>query len=256
MMFGVVSSNYGHWVLEYLPRMLAFNRAGVDADVPLFVNEGMPPSHLESLQLLNAGKHRVVAVPKGKTLKFARLGVAPVPAYFPLDTKRGAYDTVWPTDIFSALKDAIEQAVGVDGRSREARLFISRKSFAQRRMLNEDAIERHLVRLGFEVIYPELLSFSEQVRKFSSARIVVGSCSSALTNCIFCPKGTVVLGLIHDYASFNYHGYASFLMAGGVQIRFVRGKSQRLKTAQHPFQADYVIDMEHLGGALLEAGIA
>lgn len=255
MMFGVASSNYGHWFLEYLPRMLAFERAGIDADVPLFVNEGMPASHLESMQLLNAGKRRVMFVPKGATLRFARLGVAPVPAYFPLDTEGGTYDTVWPADIFGALKEAIEQSVGVDRHPVGARLFISRKSFAQRKLLNEEAIEQQLVRLGFEVIYPELLSFTEQVRKFSSARIVVGSCSSALTNCIFCPAGTVVLGLIHDYAAFNFHGYASFLMAGGVQIRFVRGKSLPLKAMEHPFHANYVIDMEHLHSALHEAGV-
>ncbi|TPG24544.1 glycosyltransferase family 61 protein [Variovorax guangxiensis] len=257
MMFGVVSSNYGHWFLEYLPRMLAFNRANIEVDVPLFVNHGMPASHLESLELLNVHKRRIVTIGKGETLKFARLGVAPIPAYFPLDTHGGTYDTVWPADIFGELRDVFKRSIGIESRPGAACLFISRRSFTQRRLLNEEVIERHLVRLGFEVIYPEQLSFADQVRKFSSARIVVGSCSSALTNCIFCPKGAVVLGLIHDNASFNFYGYASFLMAGGVEIRFIRGKrSGSSQTTEHPLHANYEINMEHLCSALLEAGIA
>jgi capsular polysaccharide biosynthesis protein len=55
----------------------------------------------------------------------------------------------------------------------------------QRAIINEPFFERILNRMGFQTIYPELLSLSEQVSLFSKADIICGLSGSALHNCVF-----------------------------------------------------------------------
>jgi capsular polysaccharide biosynthesis protein len=255
-MFGVQSGNYGHWFVEFLPKMLVLDR-DEPADVPIYIDRGMPPTHLESLQILNSSNRPIRYMPEDSIVHFGQLGVAPVPAYFPLDLKRNAsYDTVWPADVFSDLRSVlmrrVEQSEEVSLRSKRP-LFISRKGFASRQLLNEAEISDFLASFGFETIYPEQLTFAEQVNVFRSASIVVGSCSSALTNCLFCDPDCPVIGLIHDEPSFNFNGYSSFLLSGGVRIIFVRGKSLK-EVGTHPLHSRYIVAPDRVLEAMRMSG--
>ena len=193
-------------------------------------------------------------MPVNTIVEFSRLAVAPVPAFFPLDVEEGvAYDTVWPSDIFSQLKAKI-----IEGLEREnfvfseksTRLFLSRRGFSSRQLVNEVELEKILHDLGFTTIYPETMSFSEQVDAFQSATIVVGSCSSALTNAIFCNAGARIVALINDCPDFNFRGYASFIEAGGAQILFVRGVSCPDQASVHRYHRSYVISTEAFSKAI------
>jgi capsular polysaccharide biosynthesis protein len=245
MMFGCQTRNYGHWFVEFLPRMLVFDSRDCDLDAPILVDRGMPATHLEALDLLNTARRTVVEMPEDRVVRIGRLGMSPVPAFFPCDTVDGAtYDTIWPHDVFAAVRLRILEALSLpsghtSGRGGR-RLFISRGGFDQRQLVNEAEVAEVLAHHGFESVLPHRLSFAEQVRTFNGADVIVGSCSSALTNALFCQPGCRVLGLIHDEPSFNFRGYASFLRAGGVSIRFLQGRSLR-DPLVHPLHAAYSI---------------
>lgn len=255
MMFGVHSQNYGHWLLEFLPRMLVFDTDLCPETIPIYVDEGMPDTHIEALELLNSLNRDILRIPSGKPIRFGELGIVPVPAFFPFDIISGknAYDTIWPSDIFSELKSKIISAVDMRrpvSDRRRRRLFISRKSFSSRQLLNENEISAYLETIGFETIYPEQMTFVEQVLTFRDAEIVVGSCNSALSNCLFCDSDCLVIGLIHGLQTFNFGGYSSFLKAGGVDILFVQGRGN-FNDDIHPFHASYSVDIHQIQLALL-----
>lgn len=254
MMFGVQTQNYGHWFLEFLPRMLAFDRDEFDDKFSIVVDATMPQSHLESLELLNSKKRRIITLPPNEKVYFSALGVAPVPAFFPLDVVGLAYDTIWPGDIFSQLKKKILIGLENSGFSLSKsprKLFLSRKNYGgSRQLVNEAELEESLFSLGFTTIYPEAMTFSEQVDAFQSASVVVGSCSSALTNAIFCKPGARVVALIHDCLDFNFRGYSSFIEAGGAEIMFVRGVSCPGQSAVHRFHRSYTISTDAFSKAI------
>ncbi|WP_263217556.1 glycosyltransferase 61 family protein [Pseudomonas atacamensis] len=253
-MFGVQSGNYGHWFLEFLPRMLAFDSDFCDESFTIVVDANMPQSHLDSLSLLNSKKRPVVVLPANTTVDFSKLAMTPVPAFFPLDVEEGvAYDTVWPCDIFSQLKTKIVEGLHREGfvfSEKPTRLFLSRRGFSSRQLLNEIELEKMLHDFGFTTIYPETMSFSEQVDAFQSATIVVGSCSSALTNAIFCNAGARIVALINDCQDFNFRGYASFIEAGGAHIMFVRGVSCPDQDSVHRYHRSYVVSSEAFSSAI------
>jgi hypothetical protein len=251
-MFGLQSRNYGHWFCEFVPRMLAYNDPRCPDDIPLCIDDHMPATHEEVVRLLDTRDRPIIKLPP-RPVAFGRLGLAPVPAFFPFEMRPGqrVYDTIWPADILVELRtrilDSARNRGALSGRTGR-RLFISRKAFAQRQLVNEVEIAEVLRPHGFEVITPETMTFLEQVDAFHAADIIVGSSSSALTNGLFCRPDCQILGLIHANLSFNFRGYTSFIEAGGAQITFLRGRT--VCEEGHAFHAAYSVPPADIVAAL------
>jgi capsular polysaccharide biosynthesis protein len=142
-------------------------------------------------------------------------------------------------------------ARGVDLRPTGRRIILSRRGFVQRQLLNEAEIIGTLTPQGFEVVYPEKLSFAEQVALYHTADTIIGSASSALTNCIFCNPTARVIALIHDNRAFNFRGYTSMIKSSGAKLLFIRGTTVKDDNI-HPFHANYrVIPAKVLTGLTL-----
>lgn len=76
---------------------------------------------------------------------------------------------------------------------RARRLFVSRAKSPSRRIVNEQEIVGIAQRYGFELIFPETLSFGEQVSAFAEAEIVAGALGAGLTNAAFMEPGARLL---------------------------------------------------------------
>lgn len=83
----------------------------------------------------------------------------------------------------------------VDAVARPVYLSKSRLAAGISRIANEEAIVAELDRLGVEIVFPETLPFSEQVRLFSTRRVVMGSTGSAFHTAAFAAPGRRILGL-------------------------------------------------------------
>jgi len=242
MLFGFQSRQYGHWLLEFVPRMLCFNDPACPSGLPLCVDDGMPETHRQIVALMDTRDRPIVTLPPVAT-RFRDLGLAPVPAFFPFDTRPGLpiYDAIWPRDILAAVRDRILQrlaADGVDLRRTGRRIILSRRGFTQRQLVNEAEIVETLQPHGFEVVQPEQLTFAEQVQMYHAADIIVGSASSALINCIFCRPGARVVALAHESPEFYFRGFTSFVESSGARLLFVRGTTLQAEGV-HPMHANY-----------------
>jgi capsular polysaccharide biosynthesis protein len=253
MLFGFQSRQYGHWLLEFVPRMLCFNDPACPSGLPICVDAEMPETHRQIIALMDERDRPIVTLPPVAT-RFRELGVAPVPAFFPFDTRPEfpIYDAIWPQDILAAVRRRILKrlaAEGLDLRRAGRRIILSRRGFAQRRLVNEADIIESLQPHGFEVVHPEQLTFAEQVEIYHSADIIVGSASSALINCIFCRPGARVVALTHESSAFYFRGFTSFVESSGARLLFVRGTTERAEGI-HPMHADYSVSLEQVARAL------
>ncbi|MCJ2126385.1 glycosyltransferase family 61 protein [Methylobacterium sp. J-077] len=258
MMFGLQSKNYGHWLLEFVPRMLCFNDPACPAGFPICIDDHMPETHRQIVELLDARNRPILPLP-AQAVRFKELGVAPVPTFFPFDARPGlpVYDAVWPKDVLGGMRRAVLDklaARGVDLRSTGRRIFLSRKGFTQRQLVNETEIATVLARHGFEVVYPEKLSFIEQIALYHSADVIVGSASSAMTNTIFCNDKARVVALIHENRSFNFRGYTSMIESSGAKVLFIRGSTVPGEKT-HPFHANYTVTPRQVLRGLERVGV-
>ena len=179
------SHNYGHWLVDDLPRTRAIQALRTEANgrpIRIWINAigpAMDQVRSDSLTQLPPAMDGVevrLLVP-GRFYAFEGLYYATPVTYHPAlkspDAMRFVATTFRPPDAVA-----------------RRRLFVTRREHAQRSLLNAPAIEALLSARGFETVDVEAMSFAEQVRTFSEAALVVGCMGAAMTNCVFAPEGT------------------------------------------------------------------
>lgn len=76
------------------------------------------------------------------------------------------------------------------------RLYVSRKENEKRHVVNECSVFNYLEQFGFERVYTSDFTYEEQVWIFSQAEIIVGVGGAALTNIIYSPPTAKVICLL------------------------------------------------------------
>ena len=176
--------NYGHFVLDALPSLLALEEAGLTADLPPIAPPLKPwQRELVALLLGRKGGVREIAAPA------VRL-------------EQAAYAT--SMDHFLHAPNALltrvrERLVARAGPSplRAERVYLSRRSHAHpmRILLNELELERALAARGFAIVRAERLRPAEQVALTRQARVVVGATGAGMANALFAEPGALVVDI-------------------------------------------------------------
>jgi len=88
--------------------------------------------------------------------------------------------------------------------ARSRKLFIARADNHARPVTNQDEALALVARYGFETVYMEGLSLTEQAALFNSASVIVGTHGAGLTNLVYCEPGTTVIEIYgaHVYSFF------------------------------------------------------
>jgi capsular polysaccharide biosynthesis protein len=77
------------------------------------------------------------------------------------------------------------------------KIYVSRRKWQkQRRLVNEEEVEKIFSDRGFCIIYPEEMSVPEQISFFRGAKFIAGPSGSGMYNTIYCTPGTKILILI------------------------------------------------------------
>jgi hypothetical protein len=217
---------YWHWLFEGLAHVVRLDDLGLLAPLDRLVIcvDQTPPPHAvhESLESAGIPSSRVNVTSTPFDLVADEL-VVPMRA-------PGSGGLIDETDIRPTLREAklrnarygngpdiraVRRRLGLVGSPRARgtrRLFVSRRDAAKRRVVDEDALVAALSGLGFEVVVPGALSFSEQVAVFSEAEIVVGPHGAGLANALFMPEGSALLELHHpDFGKPYYQRLAAAL---------------------------------------------
>ena len=179
--------NYGHWLVDLMPIIPLVARHGLEVDTILFgvmpdgpVRESMAAmaaAFLPNSQIAFVDDERQV---RCETLLYVTPPHIPPGFKHPLAMQLAA----------DAARAVLPEQPAETPRSK---LYVSRQRAGLRRIANADAIEAALLRAGFETVYPEDLSFADQVALFSRATAVVGVKGAGLANITFCRPGTEVL---------------------------------------------------------------
>lgn len=239
---GMSSHHYGHWFAEYLPRLRHFMRHPRFAEVPIIVDEGMPPSHYEFLRSLVA--NRLHILPRGSALLVDCLWVAPTINFFPPALHAGHVvpperQAAWSVGALQFFVERLRPDLKGPG---SRRIFLSRRNSSWRRLDNEAELIAALIPLGFEVIYLEEMRFADQLSTFASAGFIVAPNGSALNNLVFTsPRTKVVVFGQHNFH--NWGGWLGPYQDLGYAPIFITGTPLQSAGEKH---ADYVISVEEV----------
>lgn len=246
---GVSASVYGHWIFEHLPKIQFFNAVSQYDDYPIYVDAAMPPSHYQALELLTQGSREVIVMNPDEAVEFEKLVVAPTPTFFPFSFKPGTpvsvYGGLVSLDASVYLRENILSALGlsvapVPKERKGRRIFIGRKHQG-RALINQVEIQEYLSAYNFEVIYPEELTFAQQVAIFNESEYVFGPNGSAFSNVIFCKEGAKIVSFVHSYRV-NFSSWQEVLRRLGCNHLYVVGHTVPTKV-WHEHHSDYVIPL-------------
>lgn len=214
---------------EFLSRLPCLEQHPAFRELPLIVDAGMPPSHIEYLQLVS--DRPLLRLPANTAFRCRRLLYAPPPTFFPVElvvehTAPLERVSALPVSALRILRERVlshGQLRNVDpisGKAGGGRWFLGRRNLRWRQLLNEAEIATSLESLGFRTVYPEDLTLTQQIALFRDAEAIVAPNGSALLNLIFAAPElpTVILS---QGGTFNWGGFQGPMEALGYRPLWV-----------------------------------
>jgi Flp pilus assembly protein TadD/capsular polysaccharide biosynthesis protein len=168
--------NYSHWIARNLMKLSIIEHDTDLRSLPMLLNADLAPWQSETLQLLGIPRNRRILVNRNSIVKCNDIYVPTMLRNHPrmkmgLDWLRHKFLTGRETPSWE---------------SRD-RIFVSRRDADKRHIVNEEDLVDRLAEFGFRVVVPGQMPFSEQVKTFSNAGIVVGAHGAGLQNVVFAP---------------------------------------------------------------------
>ena len=199
--------NYGHWLVDDLPRVLAADALRGGRPVRLWLDRGSPAIdqvRVQSVVALLGHGIEIRFLEPTHVYDFVRLNYVTPVSYHP---------TLKNPAAIQAVRSRMPGPAGTGPR----RLFVLRSPGA-RALLNETVIGSLLASHGFTAVDPAKLPFAKQAGLFADAELIVGCMGAAMTNTLFAPPGCRILHLAPegwlepfywDLAAVCGHGYGT-----------------------------------------------
>jgi len=180
------AETYFHWMTDTLPMLLwEKERAGrVACYDHVFLHPRIKRFHLVSLQALGLDPKKVQLLEKRRGYQCEKI-------IFHTPHHVSGRPSLPVLNKVAGLFFHPKSRPGNSSRQ----LAILRKGVQSRSFLHPEELEEVLSKRGFTFYDPEQHSIQEQARMFHGARVVLAAHGSALTNLIFCRRGTRVIEL-------------------------------------------------------------
>lgn len=253
-LFGAGVTNWYHWLIEILPAaFLAESLPAEFGDFPLLVPAACQQyeTFRASLALFTQGRPVTTLAP-AVPAKVGRLVHIDSPVSGPMNLIAGR----WPApsdysqngEVLARFRAAILDRLSIDEAPPTRRIFLARGN--DRRNYNQAELLEIAAGHGFEPVYPEKLSFREQVATFAGAEIVAGPSGAAFANMLFCQNRTRGLTwLLPHYEGFC--AYSNLANVVGMDLRYLFVTPQTpINSSYDAYSAAYTLEAERFEVAL------
>lgn len=222
-------SNFGHWLVELLPRIIDFQEA-LDGNIKFLVPLN-PMSMLDlrrrSMELMGVDEERIVPVSAAPRM-VERLHFI---------TSNSIHSHTHDAERLTEMVETIKSRKSATRLGR--RIFAGRESALRRKLLNEDSILHVAEKHGFEIVYPERLTLDEQIDVFSQSSMIAGVSGAALTNVIWAAPKTPVLSMLPNVGhEFFFWDLANIF---GLKFSFIFGDARNPEMGGH---SDFEVDSD------------
>lgn len=182
---------YGHWLVDFLPKLYLLDRAGLNLRRLTFLMPADTPGFArEWLRLLGIEPRQFLVYDRSRDVVACRELIVPTALRF------GSRASPLFKDAANFLRKRIEGRTFRKAPARR-RIFVCRTAnpatLNPRMLVQRLDYEAKARARGFEVVKPETLSIPDQVRLFASAGTICGEYGSGLHGSMFSGPDTVVM---------------------------------------------------------------
>ncbi|MFT0531225.1 glycosyltransferase [Castellaniella hirudinis] len=236
-LFSWENRNYAHWIFEKLASFFWILGWRLPSGLKLLVEEGLPPSIIESIELIWPKEH-IVYVRCGSAVNVRQL-------YYFSDSAEiwepragyiysGMEFRICP-EAFCWLRDYMQGKAYPDSKRGGGAYLVRPYGGNGRSILNQVELISMLSWHGCECVEPGRMSFLEQVVYFSGLDLVIAPSGAALANLLWMRSGTVAVVLIVDFPVILYWFWHSAAAALGVRLIYfpIQGVRQQNRPIFH-----------------------
>lgn len=266
------AGNYAHFMTEVVPKLIAIDKSGLYDDYPLLVDGWIGRNLTEILISFNVKCRQIIALNAFEMIFVKEVIYITAPVFAPQDYRKNTNSIQEAQnsaeDICSYLFSSAPMKMVRDfvlNTKKESttslhlpkRVYLQRKPIfiegvqynSAREIINDREVNAILQEFEFECVDITTLNFPEQVELFRNAEVVVSPLGAALTNCIFCPPETVVIGLGAYYKDADYSYHARMIASLKLKYSVVLGGQYR-ESNKNPLHYSYFICTTSLRQAL------
>lgn len=197
-MLGWRPDNYYHFTFEIISRLTFADQFEEYRTWPILIDQCV----LEIAQLrdlldsMNVYKHPVIEIKARERVEINNLLYISYNMWMPHNFRENAMQ--YPADyLFSPtvalnIRNYVFKRFQPPREETGERIFLSRRKCENQRLLNAEEVETFFRENGFTIIYPEELSFEEEVRVFQNASVIIGPTGAALTNVVYCRESALI----------------------------------------------------------------
>jgi hypothetical protein len=221
------ASNYYHWMIESLPRLLLAQTAYPDC---LFLIPDPAPGYITETLALWKGIQTVPLAKQGAFVPKESTLVVPELVYYeyteadvlkPENNAAAVPATpeiaaLQQTELIVAVRKRLLASLTFAHAVPHRKIFVSRAQQKTRRLANEAAIWPLFEKHGFEKVYFETLSFGEQVRLMQETKVFAGVHGANMVNLLFLQPGAQVVELMNE----AHVNDAYYLLASSIKLPY------------------------------------
>jgi hypothetical protein len=254
-MGGNFSWNYYHLLYEFIVKFLYLNELNIPLTIPLLVDQwSMNNPHFKELfDIANYKGYKLIEVDRRCRFKVEELTYISCPNLIPPNVKNDDQpdDIQFNVEVLVKLRNYFLSYSS--HREFPKRIFISRKNASSRRKFNEKAVLQLLSEYGFEAVFPETLSVTDQISLFNQAEWIIGGAGAAFTNLLFCGKSTKVIILSKAY--FPFSGFSTIAFALGIYLLYLTEEDTNKNSVRGNIHDPFEIDLQYLKEQLVKLGL-
>jgi hypothetical protein len=187
---------FGDFMMQYLPRYLWADMSGELPRVPVLSSSRLPPTIRDALRLVVPADVEIIEVDPLQPVHVRRLWCASNLTYAParevMDERYSTLHTYPSPELIVPVVSELNQRIAphvVRNRGPE-NVFLARQPRLWAQLVNALEVEAVADEQGFAVVYPDELTFVEQVNLVANARRIIAPEGSALFLCYFASPGT------------------------------------------------------------------
>lgn len=198
---GFLRGHWGHFIVDSTVRFWALLREECGGKRILLTIEGMEAFCYQLFEKLGIDKNRLLFL--DRKARFRKI-LVPELSYFP-----GKYVTKEYLEPFEKVASVVEL-----DRPVYDKIYLSRVRFSRgKKELGEESIEDIFAANGFRILYPEELSFEEQVWYYKNCKVMVTTNGTVAHNVVYAGND-VELIVLKRFPEENVHQYAMNLVKG------------------------------------------
>ncbi|MFG1481149.1 glycosyltransferase family 61 protein [Xanthobacter sp. V4C-4] len=229
-----LAENYFNWSLRYLSKVAIFQRVlkqrpGLRLLAPA-PKQGFIPRSLEFFRVAQDDVRWLTARTRMRRLTLS------------------APSAIGRYNLSPMLPRALRQHEAVTQVWREDRalLYVPRGTVRMRRVVNEPEVIAHLRKRGFRIFDAGAHPIGEQVRAFKNAAMVIGPHGAALTNIVYCARGTPVIEVVPEGYDQSPTSYRSLSDMFDLPYAHMVGRENPQGVRRNRCNSDFFISIPHL----------